>query len=124
MLHAHRLLTGEDEAEPLPRLRRHIAVIVPAFDVVFEILLLGDKRGFLILEVVELGEVQRVRVERGDQLDGSERDDEQRHEERDRSGAVPLLRLPRGRMFRVESFMATKYPHIRLGEYAGPLSRH
>ena len=45
-------------------IERHIAFIVPAFDVVFEILLLGDKRGFLIIEVVELGEVQRVRVER------------------------------------------------------------
>ena len=82
MQHTHGLFAGEYEAEAFTGLGGDVGLVIPTLDIVLQLLLLGDQRGFLTLEAIELGQVQGISVEGGDQLDGAECDDEQGDEER------------------------------------------
>ena len=78
----------EDESQPFAGLRGDVGLVIPSFDLVLKVLLLGFQSGFLTFETVEVGYRQRIRIERGNQLDGAQRNNEQGDEERDRPGAA------------------------------------
>ena len=81
MQHTNGLLTGKYESQSVPGLGRHVRLVVPARDVVLKFLFLRYKRSLLFLQTVQLGEIQRIRMERGNELDGSQSHNEHRHEE-------------------------------------------
>ena len=88
----HGLLAGEHKTKPLPGLGCDIGLVLPPGDVVFKILFLGDKRGFLTFQAVEMRQIVRIGIEGGHQLDGRHQYDEQRDEEGDRTGIAGTRR--------------------------------
>lgn len=60
MFDPDRNLPREHESKTFSRLRGYIRRVVPAGDIVLQILLLRFERGFLLFQTIEFGEVQRV----------------------------------------------------------------